>query len=78
MVKEKSGNLRKKEESQGKVREKSGNFDRLSGPESSTTPQVQHDDLSFCQSGLSRSRGKFSEVREKSEKTKVQKGGHPV
>ena len=60
MVREKSGNLRKKE-SQGK----SGNFDRLSGPERSCTPQAQLDDLNFFQNAISTSQGKFCEVREK-------------
>ena len=68
-IREKSGNSRKKR----KVREKSVNFDRLSEPESSFPPQVQLVDLSFFQNAISRSQGKFSEVREKSGKTKVEK-----
>ena len=44
IVRERSGNLRKKEESQGKIRE----FDRLFQLKSFATPQVQLDDLSFC------------------------------
>ena len=55
----------------------SGNFDLLSEPESSTTPQVQLD-LSFCRNVMSRIQGKFSEVREKSGKMKVEKSGHLV
>ena len=46
-----------------KVREKSGNFDRLSEPKSSSILQVQLDDLSFFQNAISRSQGKFSEVK---------------
>ena len=58
------------EEGQRKVWE----FDRLS----EETPWVQLDDLSLCQSALSRSLGKFFEVREKSGKMKTEKGGHPM
>ena len=47
-----------------KVKEKLANFDRLSEPKISTTLQGHLDDLSFCQSGLSRSQSKFSVVRE--------------
>ena len=59
MVMEKSGNLRKKEENLGKVRE----FDRLSEDKSFATPHVQLDDLSLWQNTLPRSHGKFFEVR---------------
>ena len=45
IVGEKSKNLRERE----KVGEKLGKSDKLSETKSSTTPQVQLDDLSFCQ-----------------------------
>ena len=61
----KSGNFEKKEDSQGKVRE----FDRLSERKSVTTTEDQLDNLSFCHNALSRSHGKFSEVRDKSGKS---------
>ena len=54
-------------------REKSTNFDRLPGLKNSSTPQVQLDDLSFFHNAISRSQGKFIEVRDKSGKTKVEK-----
>ena len=66
MVMEKSGNLRKR-----KSREKSGNFDRLSESKSFTTPQVQLDDLSFCQNAIPGSHGKFSKVREEAGESQV-------
>ena len=56
-ISEKSGNVKKSKNSQGKVREfeknrkvreTSGNFDRLSEPRRSITPQVQLDDVIFC------------------------------
>ena len=71
------------EEKRGKVRENSGNFDRLSEHKRFTTPQVQFDDLSFCQNAK-RSHGKFSEIRGTSGKSqgkvkesKSQRSGHP-
>ena len=72
-IREKSGNSGKNK----KVREKSGNFDRLSGPKSSSIPQVQLDDLSFFQNVTSRSQGKFSEARRSQGKRRSKKGGHP-
>ena len=55
----KSGKVRKVKK--GKiVKEKSGNFERLSEPKRSTTPQVQPNDLNFCQNAISRSQGEFS------------------
>ena len=74
MVREKSGNLRKKEESQGKVME----FRQFVLTLKFTTPQFQLDDLSFCQNAISRSHGKFSKVREESGKVKFETGGRPV
>ena len=53
------------------VREKSGNFDRLSQFKSPTTSQGQLNDLSFYQNAMSRSQGKARE-EESGE------SGHPV
>ena len=53
-IREKSRKVKKGKNSQ----EKSGNFDKLSEPERSATPQVQLDDLSFCQNAISKSQGK--------------------
>ena len=43
----------------------SGSFNRLSQHKSFTFPFVQYDHLSFYQDAVSRSRGNFSEIREK-------------
>ena len=59
------------------VREKSGNFNRLSEGISFIIPKVQSDDLSSFRTALSRSQGNFSEVREKSRNMKFKKSGHP-
>ena len=61
----------------GTVRGKSGNFYRLSELKSSSTHQDQLCDLSFLHNSISKSQGNFSEVREKSEKTMVEKKWQP-
>ena len=43
-----------------KVREKSGNYGRLSEPQSSTSPQVDLDDLGFCQNAILTDSGFFN------------------
>ena len=58
-----------------RVREKAGN---LTGQLSEETPWLQLDDLTLCQSALPRSLRKFSEVREKSGKIKVEKSGYAI
>ena len=63
-IMEMSGNLGKKR----KVKEKSGKFDRVSEPESSTTLQVQLNDQSYMKKS-----GKTLRSGEKSGKTKVKK-----
>ena len=60
-----------KEESQGILT-------GVTEPKSSSTPQVQTDDLSFFQHAILRIQGNFSEVREKSGKTKFEKSCYPV
>ena len=51
------------------IRERSGNFEMLSQYKGCITSQFQLVDLRFCQNAISRSKGKLSEVREKSERS---------
>ena len=50
-------------EKKGKIRDKTGNSNRLSEHKSSIIAEVQSDDLSFYQNAMSRSQGIFTEVR---------------